>query len=119
MPTDVSRLTTATSAAASVAVAGDSAVAGSASRSRSTPSKWTSPATAIVSTFGFGVGVAPPVGAGSAVGDGVEDASAVEGDEDPDGRSADGPSDVHATVAASRAAPVASAARPRRRDVMR
>ena len=58
-PIDVSRLTTARSAAASARRAGASAVAGSSSRSRSTPSKWMSPATAMV--------IGRPSGAGSGV----------------------------------------------------
>jgi hypothetical protein len=71
-PTDVSRLTIATSAAPRVAPTGASAVAGSSSRPRSAPSKWTSPATATVTALGAAAG-----GSGRSPADGEPDEGVV------------------------------------------
>jgi hypothetical protein len=88
-------------------------VAGSLSRSRSTPSKCTSPATAIVKGLGAGAELGDGFGAPA---DAVEDAAGEAGGVGLVGEFVGGTSDEHPIVAARAVtAPMMSARRGRRR----
>ena len=111
LPTEVSRFTIATSAAARAPVTGASAVAGSSNLLSSAPSKCTSPATAIVSArgpegeLGLGAGGGAAGDVGTALLDGV-----------PDGSAGSCRSEQAAVIASTASA---TGTAPRRNDVMR